>query len=205
MVPISAMTNSHSMPEAQAAEPIVNCQVVVGQQTRVVCSAAGLVVLNTQINVPTITLPPLPGSTETIRIPAGPQPTKTVTVTKPGPTQTVTVRPEANATVRETQTITSEPSSLPTATATATVTERARQAPTEYVTVSSDTRDEEENIPFVPDTTEEVVKAGIGTILALVLIILALWLGYYLGYKNSEKENVTFLRAMRDTILVRNK
>lgn len=133
--------------EAQAAT-LIDCQLVVGQQTRVVCTLAGETLLNTVVDLPTVTLPPLPAvtvtapgatvtlppvtlpapprATETVRVNVPvPGPTATVTVDVPtnGSTATVTLPPEPRATKTVTESVRNGTSSVkPTATATATET-----------------------------------------------------------------------------------
>lgn len=188
---------------AQSAEPLINCRVVTGQTVRVVCSAAGLIVLDTQLNVPTVVLPAPPRATvtQTVTAPALPQPTKTVTETVPSKTETVTVEgPTQIETVRETETIAASPSALPTQSA-----RPVGQTPTEYVTVTSKPEQRDTPDDLLPDSPQEVVETGVGIIIALIMMILALWAGYVIGYKDSDKENTNFVRAMRDNILTRNK
>lgn len=139
----------------QAQATLVDCQLVVGQQTRVVCTLAGETVLNTVVDVPTVTLPPLPQATvtvpgatvtlppATVTAPAPPRATETVRVNVPvpGPTSTVTVNvptdgstatvtlpPQPGKTV--TETVRPNGSPVPTVTETATATETVEVEPT---------------------------------------------------------------------------
>lgn len=213
-------------PQAASAAPLVDCQVVVGNNTRVVCSAAGLVVLNTEVNLPTVTLPPLvvrttapgtvttrtvevPGNTRTVTRTAQPEPQGIVTVTRTAsPEPRITSAPTATRTINPTVTATS----TATATATSTVTAPG-QTETSYVTVApaptqvaEPGTDRNTFIPLPFPEDNPVLKAVVGTgyILAfLALLILTMWLGYYLGYKNSDRENSNFLKLISDQMLLR--
>ena len=142
-----------SSPEPATAgpDPVVSCQVVVQNPARIVCTAAGVQVLNTVVQLPTVTLPPVtvtaPGATitlppRTVTLPASPQATRTIEV--PGPTQTATATvtaPGSNSTATvtlpakpgPTVTLTARPSgtSAPVPTKTKTIT-----APVETVTLT---------------------------------------------------------------------
>jgi hypothetical protein len=58
----------------------------------------------------------------------------------------------------------------------------------------------------IPGTTKEVTKfqavglSLLGLLALMGLGLFLLWLGFVLGFKSSEKENTSFLRALRDTI-----
>ncbi len=202
VVPTSSSNNAGE--QAQAAQtPVVNCQVVTGPPVRVVCKALGATVLDTAITVPTITLPPiqLPGETTTVTVPP---------VEIPGPTQTVTepAGPQPTATVTEnstqTETVTIEPSQLPEP-PTVTVTEPGQET-TDYVTVvptpQAEPNDDDNGI--LPDTiVEKAAVTTLGIILLMGLIILGMWLGYYLGRKDENREQTSFLKAMSDKLIVR--
>lgn len=75
-------------PPAQAAD-VVECEVVSGPVVRVVCTAAGVVVLNTVLDVPSATVT-LPGATVTL-------PGETKTIEVPGKNKTITLPPQAQA------------------------------------------------------------------------------------------------------------
>src|SRR6478735_11888740 len=79
-----------SSPEPAHAEPVVSCtDFVIGQQVRIKCQAAGIVVLDTTINLPVVEIPvPGPTATQTVRVEL-PGDTKTIRVPVPGPTQLV--------------------------------------------------------------------------------------------------------------------
>lgn len=62
----------------------------------------------------------------------------------------------------------------------------------------------------VPVKTERTVYEYLGvgslTIAALIgLILLSMWLGYILGYKDSDSESARFMSALRDQMLLRDK
>lgn len=200
MIPIALSTNSTS--QADAADPLVNCsQVNVDpRHIRITCNAAGVIVLNTVVLLPVVTLPPitLPGATVTVKIPPGPQPTRTITVPIPGPTKTVTT----------TETKTIGPSALPTDRPTATITvNRTRQPEIKYVTVEPTPKpDDNGTIINFPDSPAEVITtAGIGLLLGLIAAVAALWLGYIFGYKDAEKNEINFMRALSDRMFISRK
>lgn len=141
---------------------------------------------------------PVPGPTKTVTVRpqpvtvtatatqtntvALPQETKTVAV--PGPTRTVTPQPQPNETV----TVTSSPS--PT-----------RQAGSEDGTIEADS-----GLDFSIDfgdgevSTGEVVLGTLATFLLMGLILLALYAGYVLGWKDKERKEVEFMRAVLDSV-----
>lgn len=201
--------NSNEAEAAPAPNPVVQCQIVAGAPTKVVCTAAGVVVLNTTVNAPTVTLPPLPAVTiGPIRIP-GPTVTETATVTSPPrnttETETVTIEPEPE-TVTETVTVEPEPERLPGPTVT--VPGEPGQATTEYVRVEPDTDvspPDTSILPGVPDgPVEKTLIGGLSLIVLLAIVLGALYAGYIMGYKDSDKDNVSFLRSLRDNIMTRN-
>lgn len=146
---------------------------------------------------PTVTLPPLPRATVTERVPV---PGETVT-------QEVEVRvPSEERTVFERFPIPGTIISVPGPTKT--VTEKASPAPTVTITESPVVSPENEvdsvdddgvlfDLP--PLSTPEAVGIGALALLALCgLIILGLWLGYILGWKDKERREMKFLEALRD-------
>lgn len=163
----------------------------------------------------TVRPPPLPPVTVTPR----PRATVTEKVTVPGPTKTVTAHPRANDQSRvappaPTKTVTVSPPA-PTRTAlpepVSTVTETVRpsptgQTPTATVTIEPKPRDNASGDLDFSDGRVTLVEAGIGliTILALVgLLLLALYAGYVLGYKDKERRETDFLRAVLDSAKIR--
>lgn len=153
--------------------------------------------LDTIIKVPTVTLPPLPGTTQTLTLPPGPGSTVTVKIPGSNETETVTIQPTQlpTHTVTETQTATQ------TATETVTAT---RQGPTNYVTVRPPPDDGNVIETILPDGP--VGKAAVATlsiIILMALLILGMWIGYYLGFKESDRSNVRFLKALSDKIITR--
>jgi hypothetical protein len=179
---------------AEANDPTPTCTV---QVSNVICVLAGVTILNQPINVPTVhvtgptvtvTIPPI-RTTQTVTVP-GP----THTVTAPGSTQTITASPVVTT---ETVTATNGPSALPTATVTAnglssattTVTATPRQDPSPSGTVDPDSG----VLSNIPPT---VVKTGVGLgIIALLalLILLGMYGGYYIGYRDSDKADAKLL------------
>lgn len=214
LAPVSAvgLASGPTQPSAPvaAAPALVSCtDINLGQQVRIKCTAAGVVVLNTVVDLPQVevTLPgqtvtvkvPLPAETETVRVPV-PGGTKTVEV--PGPTQTVTVPVEVNG---PTETVTVRPGeptaapSAPTETVTTTVTPDPRQNATDDATIEPAPEDDDTvvTIPGVDLNPAEAV--GIGTLALIIvaaLILLGMYAGYYMGYKDSDKAEAKFYRSL---------
>lgn len=189
-------------PVAQA--DLVSCtDVRVGQSIRIKCTAAGVIVLDE-----TIPLPVVPGDPVTIKVPL-PQETVTVRNPVPGPTQTVTEPgtnngPTATVTIRDPaqpgETVTVRPNGgpVPTVTETTTVTPDPRQDGTEDATI--DSAPEEDAAVTLPEINLSPPEAvGLGTLALLLiagLILLGMYAGYYLGYKDSEKREAKFIRSI---------
>ncbi len=202
LIPMAAASNS-APPDAP--EPVVNCTSLrVGlDRVEIKCTAAGIVVLDTTVALPpgpTITLPPILGPTKTVTVEVpGPRETRTIEVEVPGPTQTVTA-PAATETV-----VQSGPTSQATVTAsgptsqttaTTTVTTDPGQEPSEAGTMDPEPSDPVISIPL-PDDPLEAAALGTGALLILAaLILLGLYLGYYLGYRDSNSKNANFMRAL---------
>lgn len=137
----------------------------------------------TKVPGPTVTLPPKPRATVTI----------------PGPTSTVTVRPnntrpsQAPAGPTRTVTVTPSPSSGLT-----------RQPITPSGTVEPTPEPSGDNTSETRTKTETIVRRVVAGTLALTVLaalaILALWLGYILGYKGAERQEVRSLRNMLDLL-----
>lgn len=154
---------------------------------------------------PTVTLPPLPPATVTLppapivtQFIPGPTETVTDTVRVPGPTATTTVsEPSGTETIylqSPTETVTKTPEAIPAPTVTETVTNTV----TKEVEVD---KPQPDGVLFDPPPL--TVPGAVGySVLALLLmcglILLGLWLGYILGYKDSEREERKFLEALRD-------
>lgn len=167
--------------------------------------------------VRTVTPPPIV-RTETV-----PGPTETVTIRVPGTNETVTGAPAPQPTATKTVTVPSAPQSAgpqnpsttvtertrsprATETATATATETVtRQAEPERGTLDPDTGFFSDDLDFGDgDTTAPEVGLGLVAMLAIAgMGLFLLYLGYILGYKNSEKADTDFMRALRDQILAR--
>lgn len=146
------------------------------------------------INLPvvTVTLPPIkipgpPGPIVT-NILTIPGPTKTVTVTVPGPTQTAT------ATRTVVQRVTAPP-----VTTTATVTETSFVTPRQQPVDSGTLDPETEYIPIGVPKLSAIEQVGLGFLAVLFisgLIIIGMWSGYYLGFKESDAKETGFLKAL---------
>lgn len=170
---------------------------VQGQQATIICSGISVGTVKLPVVEVTQTLPPVPEVTKTIKIPG---PTKTVTelpglitVTKgPVPNKTVTIQPQ--------------PTSLPTPTI-----EMAPRQPTPtHDTLGPAT-------PFVSshphlidfgDGHTTVIEATLG-LLATVLLIAGffatLYAGYWLGFREADSENASFMRAVLDKAKTNNR
>lgn len=145
-------------------------------------------VLRTIIQRRTVILPPVtrtvqaPGGMRTVTVPGLPGATKTATVVV---SREVISNGTAPPVTREVRSTTSVGGSGQTTTASATVTPR-------------------KEVVRIPGTTKTVTKfQAVGlSLLALILLmslgIFLLWLGFVLGYKSSDKENISFLRSLRD-------
>lgn len=133
---------------------------------------------------------PGPTSTQTITPPpvtvtAPPQPVQTVTVA-PRP---VTVTPDAVP--NETVTVTTTPSASPT-----------RQPEGDDGTIAPDESVGPKAVDF-GDGNITIFELGIGlaSLLALVgLILLAMYAGYILGYRDKEAKDTRFMRALLDSV-----
>lgn len=195
-----------SKPEpTQAAQAdIVSCA---PEGNAVVCRLLdGSVIL--RVPIPTIKVPgpeiEIPGPTirvpgPTVRVPGPtvrvPGPTETVRI--PGPTSTVTVRPDnvgPSASPTETVTATVGPTGQPT-TSRGTVT----ASPEPEVVTETETRTKTETI------VRNVLLGTLATVVLVGLAILALWIGYILGYKGAERNEARSLRNMLDGIKSRGK
>lgn len=140
---------------------------------------------------PTVTLPPVPGPTQTVHVPI-PGPTRTVQI--PGPTTTVTVQPN-NPQPSSGPTVTVTPDAVPTGQPTPS---RATVTPSPEVKTKTVTQTETQN------KTETIVKGiALGLLVLIVLAalgVLALWIGYILGYKGAERNETRSLRNMLDML-----
>ena len=185
-----------------------------------VVDVVGVKVCGTILNQPlpevvtvTKTLPPLPP----IRVPGPtvfvPGPTRTVTsaprhlpgptIYVPGPTRTV-YSPGVKTTLRGPQ-----PTMLPSPAVTTTkfientVTETqtaSRRGGTQSGTIRPDGHSFI-SLPPVTLSAPEAVGVGVVSLLALVgLIMIAMYGGYAIGYKDKEKKDTNFMRALLDTV-----
>jgi hypothetical protein len=167
---------------------LIKCVTINNNQKfiRVVCKAAVITVLNQLIPVPTVppitiptTLPPIteliPGETVTV-----PGPTKTKTVQGPTKTKTITTPTQ---TVTENSTVTADPTGQP-----------GGNSGTIGEVDPGGTVDFGDN-----DVTIQEVGIGIlATIVFVALLLLTLWMGYVLGYKDADRENARFMDALLD-------
>lgn len=146
---------------------------------------------------PTITLPPIPGPTKTVTKPAKPAKTKTVTApAKPAKTVRVTV--------------TQPPPPAKTVTATRIIREPAAVV-TRQVIIKRDTIE-----PAPKTVSPPAVRLGDGevtfvettlTLAALLglmsLGLLAMYVGYILGYKDKERKDTNFMRAVLEAAAIK--
>lgn len=191
---LAACTIPFAYASNSSAAPVdtVNCTSVrvSPSKVEVKCTAAGITVLNQTFTLPpgpTVTLPPLPAETETIKVPV-PGPTQTVTVTAPGSGATATV------TATETVTETSKPDSP----APSSPTKSTGQVDNEPATLEpSPTPSDEPLISLpAPTTVKKAAITGLVLLGLMVLILLALFGGYILGYKEADVENATFMKRL---------
>jgi len=208
VAPAGLLYNHYNQPvQAAPVGQAVNCTSVQvsPHKVQITCTAAGVIVLNETFPLPTgpavtlpplpgptVTLPPLPGVTVTIEAPVE---TSTIEVPVPGPTQSVTVTaaPGAPETITVTETVTEEssPTSLPSSTG---------QVDNEDGTLVPDTAPEADDplvdIPDI-DSPAEAVAWGAGLLAVLTgLALLFLYIGYVIGYKDSDSANADFIAAM---------
>lgn len=166
------------------------------------------------IKGPTITLPPLPPVTirpprvtETVTVP-GPT---TVVTQAPGGTETVyvvetVVGPTSNVTVSTTETTTARPSDGPTQTVTEQTETTVTASPTRQPEPDDGKVEPEPPAVDLGDGKTTIVEAGLGvlSLLALVgLILLGLYAGYVLGYKDRENKDTKFMRALLEQASLR--
>ena len=147
------------------------------------------------IKPPTITLPPVTVPPITKYVP-GQGPTHTVTVHEPGPTKTVRV-----GTPRATKTVTVRPhprAPVPGQNHTKFIPRTKHSAPAE-----PQPKDKKPNPIDFGDGKITITEVGIGVITTIIiagLLLLAMYGGYILGYKDSDKANAKFLSSLRDQI-----
>lgn len=191
---------------AQSAPPAPQCVVQVqGTVGIVICAdipIAQIPLPTVSVQGPTVTLPPVtlppitvPGPTRTVTLPPVVVPGGNETVTLPGNTVTETVI----VTDEETKTIKPDPqSSQPTTVVTETGT--GQNPPGDGTIEDNDMGDPTINFG---DGHTTVVEAAIGlltTLLLVGLLLLTMWAGYILGYKDKEKKDTRFLRALLDQV-----
>jgi hypothetical protein len=158
-----------------------------------------ITVPGTRVTVPgpTITIPgdirtieiPLPGPTRTVTVrPNAPAP-ETVTIKPPADTRSVS-EPGATVTVSERETVTVSTSE-----------NGGRQEPSDSATLDTGNPGPTISIPDIDLSTPKGAALGTLAILALAgLILLGLWGGYYLGYKDRVKreaeDEASFIKAL---------
>jgi hypothetical protein len=165
-------------------------------------------VISTTVTIPAPTAPPAPA-------------VPTVTVTVPGPTQTV-YRPGKKIEVpgptktiyyAEIETRTKYLPYPKPVFLTETVTASGQPNQTSATVGSAPSPSSGEETSGGNDTASPFSKVpakiiGISTLTALALlalILLGMYIGYYIGYKDSDKENANFMAALSDSIIVRGK
>lgn len=199
LLPISALAgiqNNNEEPKTpvvQSVDPVVKCSSVrLNNRLRVNCSAAGVSVFSTVVDLPMVRVTvPGPTSTRTIEvdvpIPGEPGATVTKRVEVPGPTETIrrpgptrTISPEA-----PTVTITETP-------------EEGRQDGTTPDTIGGP--DNDRPVVTFPETnlsTWEAIGVGILGVLAIIgLILIGMYTGYYMGDKHGERRERTFIKSL---------
>lgn len=122
----------------------------------------------------------IPGPTVTVT--KLPKPNKTITI--PGPTRVITK-------TQKTKTRTIEP---------------GRQMPTRSVTIEGDPVQSKQVIKTHTHEKTIIKKVFLGTLVGLVLAalgVLALFLGYYFGYRDANKDEDKFLRGLLSKIASR--
>lgn len=166
---------------------------------------AGQITLEPEVIVSEISVP---GPTVTVKVPGPvkvirpPRATTTKTVTLPRATATATVTRTLPPKPRATRTLTSAPETT-TVTATATVTPRQDTPRDGSIEPGRDF------FSFDIDPSDDNLTAGEAGLGALALVglvtlfFLGLYSGYYLGFRNKEKDDTDFMRALRDSIMIR--
>lgn len=205
LVPAAVVSNSQP---AQAVD-VINCTSfkISSDEVRIQCTAAGIIVLNTVVDLPagpTVEVNvPGPTQTVTVRVP-GPRTTQTIEVAVPGPTKSVTATAPP---VTSTETVTAggpTKSSTVTETVKATQTVTTTPSSTGQVdngggTIDQDTDPPSDPVVSIPDINTPAQAAAVGGLILLglsLLALLALFAGYYFGYKDSDKENAGFMAGM---------
>lgn len=184
-------------PEPVHAAPAPQCIVQVqGTVGIVICAdvpVAQIPLPTVTVQGPTITLPP-------VTLPPITLPAETVTVQVPGGTQTVTLPPGDTETVTEEATVivtaepdNSQPSSLPSVSPS----ETGQNPPGDDIIVDND--DDDPPLVDLGDGKTTIVEAALGlfaTIALVGLMLLTLWAGYVIGYKDKEKKDTSFMRSL---------
>lgn len=231
VVLILGLTSAPASAEcASGSQGVTACVSDSGQLT---VSVLGQQVLNTTITLPTTrvevpvpTIVPGPTETVTVRIPGSEETIRVkvpVEVPVPGPTRTVTVTERVVVTEqgeRTTVTLTPRPKNNggdapqtnpgPTPDAvpdsTPTVTETGQPLPEpDTIGPARPLQPKEEVLIDLPElTAPEAVGVGFLTLLALMgLLLLGMYGGYALGFKESADKDKNFMRELSDTIMRR--
>lgn len=198
----TAPDGSTVSPSEIDVQSIVNGVVTVVVENEIIKT----VIKEVKVPGPTVTVRPDPVRvTETAR-PAPVRVTETVRV--PTERETVFVAGEPRTVFVEgptqTRTVTAPPLPAETVTET-TAPQQARQAPPEDATIDGDTGFFRPDIDFGDDEVT-AGEAGIGllSLLALLaLILFAMYGGYVLGYKDKERVDTDFMRALSESIALR--
>jgi len=220
LIPIAIMSNasadhgdsggSESI-ESTAPGGVVACKGSrSGNNERVECKAAGIVVLDLTIPLPVITITARPHVEATITLPPITLPPRVIRTTAtvqvpgptrivPGPTRTViSSGPGTSRTIGPTTTITQSAAPRPTATVTKTV--AVGQNKPHRGTLRPRDSDDDSIIPapdLTPETTVGKAALGVGVLAAGMAVALAgMYSGYYIGYKDAGKNEAKFIRAL---------
>lgn len=215
------------VPQAAQAD---DCQITVTLSGIVLCSG---IPTGQIVNLPRVTVSAapvtVPASPVTITLPSDPitkfltvpGPTKTVTATKivkgptqyrtlytkvPGPVQRVPVPGPTKYVPGPVSYTTRTAYSITTKTAYVTAPTKTvyRQGPVKHAIVTRD--NPFVRLPSVSLDKPEAVGVGLAGLLGLMALILAgLYAGYYLGYKDSDRENASFMQALSDKTMYRGK
>lgn len=177
--------NTHVPPAASAPPCTVD---VNGTTADIVCSGVKVATVELPTVRVTQTVPPLPEATRIIKV--------------PGPTQTVTVSPNPVVVTkppvpRPTVTMQPQPTSLPTPTSETT----PRQPTPTHDTIGPATPLSHPHLIDLDDGHTTVIEATLGLLATLLLIagfFATLYAGYWLGFREADSRNASFMQAVLD-------